>query len=104
MAKRVLAVVGAIAIVLAATALRSAWTDEEGAEAGPRDGARTVACEPRRGDDHGPGRLQRRRRGRPLGTDLTTLRRIAEASQAAVYDSSDPRRITKVFVAVVSNV
>ena len=31
------------------------------------------------------------------------LTRIAEASQAAVYDSSDPRSITKVFVAVVSN-
>lgn len=37
------------------------------------------------------------------GADLTTLRRIAEASQGAVYDSSDPRSITKVFVAVVSN-
>ena len=37
------------------------------------------------------------------GADLTTLTRIAEASQAAVYDSSDPRSITKVFVAVVSN-
>jgi Ca-activated chloride channel family protein len=37
------------------------------------------------------------------GADLATLRRIAEASQAAVYDSSDPRSITKVFVAVVSN-
>jgi Ca-activated chloride channel family protein len=37
------------------------------------------------------------------GADLTTLRRIAEASQAAVYDSSDPRSINKVFVAVVSN-
>lgn len=37
------------------------------------------------------------------GADLTTLRTIAEASQAAVYDSSDPRSITKVFVAVVSN-
>ncbi|MEO6318155.1 MAG: extracellular solute-binding protein [Acidimicrobiales bacterium] len=35
--------------------------------------------------------------------DLATLRRIAEASQGAVYDSSDPRSITKVFVAVVSN-
>jgi len=35
--------------------------------------------------------------------DLATLRRIAEASQAAVYDSSDPRSINKVFVAVVSN-
>ncbi|MDP1821283.1 MAG: substrate-binding domain-containing protein [Acidimicrobiales bacterium] len=35
--------------------------------------------------------------------DLGTLRRIAEASQAAVYDSSDPRSINKVFVAVVSN-
>ena len=37
------------------------------------------------------------------GADLATLRRIAEASQAAVYDSSDPRSISKVFVAVVSN-
>ena len=37
------------------------------------------------------------------GADLATLRRIAEASQGAVYDSSDPRSITKVFVAVVSN-
>jgi Ca-activated chloride channel homolog len=37
------------------------------------------------------------------GADLATLTRIAEASQAAVYDSSDPRSITKVFVAVVSN-
>jgi Ca-activated chloride channel family protein len=35
--------------------------------------------------------------------DLPTLRRIAEASQAAVYDSSDPRSINKVFIAVVSN-
>ena len=35
--------------------------------------------------------------------DLATLRRIAEASQAAVYDSSDPRSITKVLIAVVSN-
>ena len=37
------------------------------------------------------------------GADIATLTRIAEASQAAVYDSSDPRSITKVFVAVVSN-
>ena len=35
--------------------------------------------------------------------DLPTLRRIAEASQGAVYDSSDPRSINKVFVNVVSN-
>ncbi|MEQ1787850.1 MAG: extracellular solute-binding protein [Acidimicrobiales bacterium] len=35
--------------------------------------------------------------------DLGTLRRIAEASQAAVYDSSDPRSINKVLVAVISN-
>jgi Ca-activated chloride channel homolog len=35
--------------------------------------------------------------------DLGELGRIAEASSAAVYDSSDPRSITKVFVAVVSN-
>jgi Ca-activated chloride channel family protein len=37
------------------------------------------------------------------GADIATLRRVAEASQAALYDSSDPRSITKVFVAVVSN-
>ena len=35
--------------------------------------------------------------------DLSTLRSIAETSQAALYDSSDPRSINKVFVAVVSN-
>lgn len=35
--------------------------------------------------------------------DLSTLRRIAEASNGAVYDASDPRSITKVFTAVVSN-
>jgi Ca-activated chloride channel family protein len=37
------------------------------------------------------------------GADVATLRRIAEASQGALYDSSDPRSIRKVFVAVVSN-
>ena len=35
--------------------------------------------------------------------DLATLRRIAEASTAAVYDASDPTSIDKVFAAVVSN-
>ncbi len=35
--------------------------------------------------------------------DLSTLRDIAETSQAANYDSSDPRSINKIFVAVVSN-
>jgi Ca-activated chloride channel family protein len=37
------------------------------------------------------------------GADVATLRRIAESSQAALYDSRDPRSIRKVFVAVVSN-
>lgn len=37
------------------------------------------------------------------GADLATLRRIAEASQAAVYDSSDPRSINKILIAVISN-
>jgi Ca-activated chloride channel family protein len=37
------------------------------------------------------------------GADVATLRRIAESSQGALYDSSDPRSIRKVFVAVVSN-
>jgi Ca-activated chloride channel family protein len=35
--------------------------------------------------------------------DLATLRRIAEASNGASYDASDPRSIAKVFTAVVSN-
>ena len=35
--------------------------------------------------------------------DLGILRQIAEASNGAVYDASDPRSITKVFTAVVSN-
>jgi Ca-activated chloride channel family protein len=35
--------------------------------------------------------------------DLPTLRRIAEATSAAVYDSSDPTSIDKVFTAVLSN-
>ncbi|HEX2028902.1 MAG TPA: VWA domain-containing protein, partial [Nitriliruptorales bacterium] len=35
--------------------------------------------------------------------DLGTLRRIAEATNAAVYDASDPRSIQKVFTAVLSN-
>jgi Ca-activated chloride channel family protein len=35
--------------------------------------------------------------------DLPTLRQIAEATSAAVYDSSDPTSIDKVFTAVVSN-
>jgi Ca-activated chloride channel family protein len=35
--------------------------------------------------------------------DLASLRRIAEASSAAVYDSSDPTSISRVFVTVVSN-
>jgi Ca-activated chloride channel family protein len=35
--------------------------------------------------------------------DLPTLRQIAEATSAAVYDSSDPTSIEQVFTAVVSN-
>ncbi len=35
--------------------------------------------------------------------DLATLRRIAEGTNAAVYNASDPRTIDKVFTAVVSN-
>jgi Ca-activated chloride channel homolog len=35
--------------------------------------------------------------------DLPTLRQIAEATSAAVYDSSDPTSIDQVFTAVVSN-
>jgi len=35
--------------------------------------------------------------------DLATLRRIAEASNAAAYDASNPSTIEQVFTAVVSN-
>jgi Ca-activated chloride channel family protein len=35
--------------------------------------------------------------------DLPTLRQIADATSAAVYDSSDPTSIEQVFTAVVSN-
>ncbi len=35
--------------------------------------------------------------------DLETLRRIAEATNASVYDASDPTTISKIFVSVISN-
>ncbi len=37
------------------------------------------------------------------GADLDTLKEIAEATNAAAYDASDPATINKVFTAVVSN-
>ena len=37
------------------------------------------------------------------GADLSTLRQLAEATNAAAYDASDPASITKVFTAVISN-
>ncbi|MEE8601682.1 substrate-binding domain-containing protein [Euzebya tangerina] len=37
------------------------------------------------------------------GADLTDLEAIAEATDATVYDSSDPRSIDQVFTAVISN-
>jgi Ca-activated chloride channel family protein len=37
------------------------------------------------------------------GADLEVLRQIAEATNAAAYDASDPTSISKVFTAVVSN-
>jgi Ca-activated chloride channel homolog len=37
------------------------------------------------------------------GADFATLRRIAEATNAAVYDASNPNTIQQVFTAVVSN-
>ena len=35
--------------------------------------------------------------------DLPTLKRIAEATNATVYNAADPKSINKVFLAVVSN-
>ena len=35
--------------------------------------------------------------------DLGVLRQMAEATNGASYDASDPKSITKVFTAVVSN-
>lgn len=37
------------------------------------------------------------------GADLATLQQIAEATDAAVYDSADPTSIDRVFTAVISN-
>ncbi|HVE46622.1 MAG TPA: extracellular solute-binding protein [Acidimicrobiales bacterium] len=37
------------------------------------------------------------------GADIAVLRRMAEATNAAAYDASDPTTIEKVFTAVVSN-
>jgi Ca-activated chloride channel family protein len=37
------------------------------------------------------------------GADINTLRQLAQATNAAAYDASDPASITKVFTAVVSN-
>jgi Ca-activated chloride channel family protein len=37
------------------------------------------------------------------GADFATLRRIGEATNAAVYDASNPNTIQQVFTAVVSN-
>ena len=37
------------------------------------------------------------------GADIATLKQLAEATNAAAYDASDPASITKVFTAVVSN-
>jgi Ca-activated chloride channel family protein len=37
------------------------------------------------------------------GADKDTLKRMAEATNAAAYDASDPQTIAKVFTAVVSN-
>jgi Ca-activated chloride channel family protein len=35
--------------------------------------------------------------------DLATLQRVADATNAAVYDASDPASIRRVFDAVISN-
>ena len=35
--------------------------------------------------------------------DLGVLRRIAESTNAAAYDASDPTSINQVFTAVISN-
>ncbi|HYD08637.1 MAG TPA: VWA domain-containing protein, partial [Acidimicrobiales bacterium] len=37
------------------------------------------------------------------GADMNVLQQLAEATNAAAYDASDPRSITNVFTAVVSN-
>lgn len=37
------------------------------------------------------------------GADLSTLRKISQASNAAAYDATDPANITKVFTDVISN-
>ena len=82
-------------------------TDGRNEDLNPNDDADQLEALLAAGRAGSEGRLQSPVRLFPIAygkdADLATLKRIAEATDAAAYDASDPASIEKVLVAVVSN-
>ena len=82
-------------------------TDGKNEDGNPDDDGAQLEALLTSGRQGAEGRLQSPVRLFPIAygkdADLATLRRIAEATDAAAYDASDPASIEKVLVAVVSN-
>ena len=82
-------------------------TDGRNEDLNPNDDADQLEALLSAGRAGSEGRLQSPVRLFPIAygkdADLATLKRIAEATDAAAYDASDPASIEKVLVAVVSN-
>ncbi len=82
-------------------------TDGRNEDLNPSDDADQLEALLAAGRAGSEGRLQSPVRLFPIAygkdADLATLKRIAEATDAAAYDASDPASIEKVLVAVVSN-
>ena len=82
-------------------------TDGRNEDLDPNDDADQLEALLAAGRAGSEGRLQSPVRLFPIAygkdADLTTLKRIAEATDAVAYDASDPASIEKVLVAVVSN-
>ncbi len=82
-------------------------TDGRNEDLDPNDDADQLEALLTAGRAGSEGRLQSPVRLFPIAygkdADLATLKRIAEATDAAAYDASDPASIEKVLVAVVSN-
>jgi Ca-activated chloride channel family protein len=87
-----------------AVVLLSDGRNDDGSTADDRDQLTSLVDQLQSG---GEGQANRPVRVFPIAygddADLPTLRQIADATSAAVYDSSDPTSIDKVFTAVVSN-
>ncbi len=82
-------------------------TDGRNEDLDPNDDADQLEALLTAGRSGSEGRIQSPVRLFPIAygkdADLATLKRIAEATDAAAYDASDPASIEKVLVAVVSN-